>query len=260
MIRTRTILPTWREAPDIALHDGRYALRFARTDCELDEALHLRFNVFNLELGEGLSESYLTGRDRDRFDDVCHHMIVLDTESNAIVGTYRLQAAENANHGWYSSSEFALNELPAHVHAEAVELGRACIHKEHRTPAVLFLLWAGIAAYMCALDKRYLFGCCSLTSQDPREGKRVMEQLEAQGALHPQFCIRPQPGCACYEDGFAVNEALEVRIPKLFRAYLRFGAKVCGAPAIDREFQTIDYFVLFDREDKTAEARRFFVR
>lgn len=260
MTSTRTVTPTWREAPDIALRDGRYALRFARAECELDEALHLRFNVFNLELGEGLSESYLTGRDRDRFDDVCHHMIVVDTQSTAIVGTYRLQVAENAIHGWYSSSEFALHELPAHVHAEAVELGRACIHKDHRTPDVLFLLWAGIAAYMVAHDKRYLFGCCSLTSQDPRAGKRVLELLEAQNALHPQYRIRPQPECACFEDDFSVNEPFEVRIPKLFRAYLRFGAKVCGAPAIDREFQTIDYFVLFDREDKSAEARRFFER
>ena len=39
---------------------------------------------------------------------------------------------------------------------------------------------------------------------------------------------------------------MEAHIPKLFRTYLRHGAKVCGHPAIDRQFKTIDYLVIFD--------------
>ena len=37
-----------------------------------------------------------------------------------------------------------------------------------------------------------------------------------------------------------------VDVPQLFATYLRYGALVCGPPAIDREFKTIDYFVLLD--------------
>ena len=91
--------------------------------------------------------------------------------------TSRLTTAENAAHGWYSANEFVMCDLPNEVLRRAVELGRACIHKDHRSPAVLYLLWAGIASYMATLDKRYLFGCCSLTSQDARQGKHVMELL-----------------------------------------------------------------------------------
>ena len=36
-------------------------------------------------------------------------------------------------------------------------------------------------------------------------------------------------------------------IPKLLRAYLSLGARICGAPAIDREFGTIDFLAVLDR-------------
>jgi putative hemolysin len=250
----------WQTAPDIELRDGPYRLRFVRSQDELDDVLRLRFSVFNLELGEGLSESYLTGRDRDQFDDVCHHLIVLDETENRAVGTYRMQVAENAAHGWYSSVEFQLDTLPGEVLANGVELGRACIDKAHRNLQALYLLMTGIARYMQALNKRYLFGCCSLTSQDPREGKHLLDVLESQGAMHAHYRVRPQADYECYAPGFTLIEPLDVRIPKLFRAYLRFGSKVCGEPAIDRDFQTIDYFVLYDRHESSSDAERFFAR
>ncbi len=244
--------------PDIQLEDGRYRLRFAQNEAELDEVLKLRFHVFNMELGEGLSESYLTGRDRDKYDDACDHMIIIDQRDDAIVGTYRLQTAERALFGWYSAGEFQIESLPAEVLAQAVELGRACIDKSHRTPQALFLLLSGIASYMDALDKRYLFGCCSLTTQDPREGLRAFEILQRQGAMHPVYRVNPLPELACHTDPDLPPLDADVRIPKLFRAYLRFGAKVCGAPAVDSDFQTIDFFVLWDRAASNEETDRFF--
>jgi putative hemolysin len=246
--------------PTVQLSDGAYLLRFAQTEAELDDVMRLRFRVFNLELGEGLSESYLTGRDRDRFDETCDHMIVIDTRSGDIVGTYRMQTAERATHGWYSAAEFVLASLPPQILEQSIELGRACIDKAHRIPQVLFLLMSGIAKYMDALGKRYLFGCCSLASQDPHEGMRAMQLLEAQGALHPVYRVYPLPETQCYDNDAAmrVSHGPEIRIPKLFRAYLRFGATVLGPPAIDRDFQTIDFFILWDRSAGNAETARFF--
>ena len=43
--------------PPVEIVEGRYVVRFARTREEIDAALKLRFEVFNLELGEGLAES-----------------------------------------------------------------------------------------------------------------------------------------------------------------------------------------------------------
>jgi putative hemolysin len=243
--------------PEVEIREGRYLARFAKTSQEIEAALLLRFEVFNLELGEGLAASYVTGQDRDEFDDSCHHLIVLDTHEERVVGTYRLQTGEiaSAGTGFYSRREFDLSLLPKGVLENSVELGRACIAKDHRNTHVLFLLWKGIAAYVAHNQKRYLFGCCSLTSQDPCEGSRVFDYLKANGHLHEQFSVSPEAGLECVCSATAGKSKLpwlaegrssEVVLPKLFKIYLRFGAKVCGPPAIDREFKTIDFLVIFD--------------
>ena len=233
--------------PTSEIREGKYIVRFAAGRAELDEVLKLRFEVFNLELGEGLESSFLTGRDMDEYDLACHHLIVIEEASGKLVGTYRLQtgAMAAAAKGFYSGSEFDLSSLPLELLEDSVELSRACIAKPYRNTQVLFLLWKGLASYIAFNRKRFLFGCCSLTSQDPAEGKLTMELLEREGHLHQQFQVAPKAAAVCYAPDF-VAAAATVKLPRLFRTYLRFGAKVCGPPAIDRAFKTIDFFVLFD--------------
>jgi putative hemolysin len=245
--------------PPVEIVEGRYVVRFARTREEIDAALKLRFEVFNLELGEGLAASFATSRDRDAFDAICHHLLVVDTDENKVVGTYRCQTGEMAAaKGFYSAGEFDLSQLPADVLLDAVELGRACVSQAHRNTQVLFLLWRGLAAYVAYNRKRYLFGCCSLTSQDESEGQRAFAFLEQSGHLHPTLGVQPKAGLECCRDEQSRDQAAEVKIPKLFRTYLRFGARVCGPPAIDRLFKTIDFLVLFDVEEMAEQWRRAF--
>lgn len=245
--------------PPVEIVEGHYVVRIARTPEEIDAALKLRFEVFNLELGEGLDSSLETGRDVDEFDAICHHLIVLDRDENLVVGTYRCQTGEMAAaRGFYSAGEFNLSQIPSDILLDAVELGRACVSRSHRNTQVLFLLWKGLAAYVAYSRKRYLFGCCSLTSQDESEGMRVFELLEASGHSHPSLRVLPRPGFACDASSLSIDEATEVNIPKLFRIYLRFGAQVCGPPAIDRLFKTIDFLVLFDIEEMNEQWRRAF--
>ncbi len=249
-------LPSFATAlPRAEIREGRYLARFARSPQEIEAALQLRFEVFNLELGEGHSSSFATGQDKDEFDDSCHHLIILDTQEPRVVGTYRLQTGEmvSAERGFYSAREFDLSLLPKGVLENSVELGRACIAKDHRNTHVLFLLWKGIAAYVAHNQKRYLFGCCSLTSQNPSEGDRAFTYLKENGHLHERFQVSPAAGLEC---GSPLAPIAAVEIPKLFKIYLRFGAKVCGAPAIDREFKTIDFFVIFDVDSMEKRTHR----
>lgn len=237
------------QVPQTTLEQGRYLLRFARTPAELRTVLQLRFQVFNLELGEGLESSHELGLDVDGFDVVCHHLMVQDKTSGEIVGTYRLQTNDmaTAHKGFYSAGEFDLSVLPTDVEAESVELGRACIALSHRNRQVLFLLWKGLALYLTWNRKRYLFGCSSLTSQDPRAGLEMLQYLSDRGHLHPTLVVPPLPGFECeLPAGSPPIVSDDVEVPGLFRSYLRYGAKICGAPAIDREFKTIDFFMLFD--------------
>lgn len=253
--------PPHREGiPAAVVRQGRYRARFATSAADLDALLRLRFEIFNLELGEGLESSFASGRDEDPFDAHCHHLVVEDETSGAIVGTYRMQTAEMAAEGigFYSAGEFALDALPAEVRSTSVEVGRACIAREHRNRQVLFLLWKGLARYMEANRRRYLFGCCSLTSQDPRDGLALLADLGRRGALHPTIAVPPLPALAC--DGPLPADHPAPDIPILFRTYLRYGGLVLGAPAIDRAFKTIDYLVLFDVEAMDAESRALFFR
>ena len=237
------------QIPDGVLHQGHYALRFARRPEELEVILRLRYEIFNLELGEGLESSHATGLDQDAFDAVNHHMLVTDTRDNTVVGTYRLQTNDMAaaHRGFYSDDEFDLSALPREILDHCVEIGRACIHLGHRNRQVLFLLWKGLAAYLTWNQKRYLFGCSSLTSQDPRDGLEMLAYLEAKGHRHGSVTVPPRPGYECVVDGAPPElEDGPVDVPSLFRSYLRYGAKICGSPAIDRAFKTIDFLMLFD--------------
>jgi putative hemolysin len=95
------------------LRQHNLEVSLATTFAELDAALRLRFEVFNLELQEGLSASYERCYDRDAYDAWCDHLIVKDLTSGAIVGTYRLLRGSVAtrNLGFYSENEFDLSAL-----------------------------------------------------------------------------------------------------------------------------------------------------
>jgi putative hemolysin len=246
--------------PERALEHGKYFVRFARDPDDLDEVLRLRYEVFNIELGEGLESSHDTGRDRDDFDSRCHHLMVVDSSTRRVVGTYRMQTAEMAarSGGFYSAGEFDFAELPPEVVAASMEVGRACVAQAHRNRQVLFLLWKGLAAYLSHNHKRYLFGCCSLTTQDPAVGIRALNQLSAEGHLHPELRVSPRPGFECrLPDGVPAGDEA-VSIPILFKTYLRYGAKICGSPAIDRAFKTIDFFVVLDVEALDSDLHKLY--
>ena len=185
------------DEPTPRVTQGRYQIGLAASAADLDAALRLRFEVFNLELGEGLRRSLLTGRDHDEYDAFCRHLIVRDRSDGTVVGTYRVQTAADARrgHGFYTASEFDLSALPPHVLDGALELGRACIARAHRNTRVLYLLWRGIAELAQALGKRWLFGCCSLTSQDPRAGRARRQRVFDPPAGEGNRRLALPPGC-----------------------------------------------------------------
>ena len=246
--------------PEEDTYEARYSMRFARNLEDIDAALKLRFEVFNLELGEGLDSSYATHRDEDEFDPQCHHLIVIEKKNGRVIATYRMQTRQMAESGkgFYSQGEFDFSHIPSEILDQCVEVGRACIAKEHRNGRVLFLLWKGIAKYMEHTRKRYLFGCCSLTSQNPDEGKAVMDYLERNGHTHRNIMVPPLPEVECYPQDFTASRRIKVSIPILFRLYLNYSAKVCGPPAIDRAFKTIDYFVIMDLAELDKRTRKMF--
>ena len=230
-----------------------YSVRLAMTQQDVRAAQALRFIVFNVELGEGLESSYHTCRDEDPFDPVCDHLLV--ECAGEVVGTYRLQTGRRAaeHHGYYSEGEFDFAPFEA-KREEIVELGRACVAREHRNLTVLGLLWRGIVAYARQVGGRYLIGCGSLASQDEAEGAALHFALQASHAAPVEWQTRPLASHAFSLEHVAPRAP---RPPKLLMAYLSLGAKICGAPAIDREFKTIDFLTLLDLEALPEETQQF---
>jgi putative hemolysin len=242
----------------ISLTLGKYQLRLARSLSDRDAACRLRFKVFNIELGEGLESSYWTGLDQDAFDLFCDHLIVEDRCRGEIVGTYRMQSGEMAadNLGYYSEQEFDLAPF-ASIRSEVLELGRASIDRHHRTSEVLTLLWRGIVQYARNYRLRYLIGCSSLNSRDPQEGWSLYRQIEPFLA-DPACRTTPAAGYELPVGPLNGNLA-EVRVPRLLRTYIAVGARICGAPAWDREFGTIDFLTLLDLAQMSPAARNRFL-
>jgi putative hemolysin len=244
--------------PPLLLESGDYLLRFARNARDLDAVCGLRFEVYNLELNEGLDASFRTHRDVDEFDAQCHHLMVERRSTGQTVGTYRLQTGSMASlrRGFYSAQEFDLSAFPEDFTNRCVEVGRACIHREHRNGRVLQLLWKGLARYMDWNGKRHLFGCCSLTSQDPAEGIALFRHLAALDLLHPALRAIPQAAYLCDAGPTSVLDSVRPEIPRLFQGYLNLGGLVCGEPALDRRFKTIDYLVTVDTQEMPAGVYR----
>lgn len=245
---------------------GRYRLRLAETQEDRDAACRLRFKVFNVELGEGLESSYEKGLDTDQFDACCEHLLVEDKQqeslSRRIVGTYRMQTGQTAAHhfGYYSEQEFDFRPYEV-LRPDILELGRASIDREHRTPEVLTLLWRGIAQYANELGLRYLVGCSSLNSQNPTEGWSLYEQL-GHYRVTPEFATLPTAGFVCPRVSGGTAGAMDAslgKVPKLLKTYLTIGARIAAPPAWDRAFGTIDFLTLLDLQQLSAGARNRFL-
>lgn len=177
---------------------SRYSVALAESKGEIAEAQKLRFEVFNLELNQGLAESYLTGRDEDLFDHGCAHLMVRENATGLLVGTYRLQtgAMARAHHDYYSAGEFDLSPLDPY-RAQIVEIGRACVHKNHRNSKVLATLWKGIAGFAALQGSRYVLGCSSVASQNPLEGLAIYENLKARNLATKEYRVQPWPDYVC---------------------------------------------------------------
>ncbi|HWF18514.1 MAG TPA: GNAT family N-acyltransferase [Verrucomicrobiae bacterium] len=221
---------------------ANYRVRLAASEQDVRAAQLLRFVVFNLELREGLEHSYATCLDADAFDPICDHLLVEDVRTGEVIGTYRLQTGRKAaqNLGYYSAQEFDFSPYEP-LRNELVELGRACVHVNHRSLTVLSLLWKGIANYITSKGCRYLVGCSSLTSQDPAVGMAAYRELQP-CLVREEWRTMPLPPFACD----AEPAATAPKIPKLLSAYLALGSKICGPPALDREFKTIDFLTFLD--------------
>ncbi|MFD6109840.1 GNAT family N-acetyltransferase [Streptomyces yangpuensis] len=229
-------------APAKAAAPGpHYTVRLARDEDEVRAAQRLRHQVFAGELGARL-DGPEPGLDADAFDAHCDHLLVIDEETRQVVGTYRLLPPERAAVAGrlYSEGEFDLSAL-APIRPDLVEVGRSCVHPDHRNGAVIALIWAGLAHYMERTGHNWLAGCCSIPLADGGALAAATRERALTRSLAPEE-YRVTPHIPWNPEGIDFPAGME--LPPLLRGYLRLGAWVCGEPALDAEFGCADLYVL----------------
>jgi Putative hemolysin len=212
----------------------------AQSEAEVQEAQRLRYQVFAEEMGARL-ESAGTGLDKDIYDPYCDHLLVRDGESNEVVGTYRILTPSQAKKigGYYSQQEFDLTRL-LHLSDSMVEIGRSCVHPDHRNGAAIALLWGGLAKYMQTYNFEYLMGCASVGMADGGHSAASLYHTLKEKYLSP-IEWRAFPRCALPMDH--LRQDLDAPVPPLVKGYLRAGSYICGEPAWDPDFNTADLLI-----------------
>jgi putative hemolysin len=235
-----------------------YTLLLADRPSQVGAAQRLRHDVFAGELGARLPGA-VAGRDIDEFDEHCDHLIVRDDATGAVVGTYRMlppRAAERAGRR-YGDGEFDLSALRP-LRDQLVETGRSCVHPDHRTGAVVNLMWAGLARYLHLNNLRWLGGCASVPLTDGGGAAAgVWARVQARHLAPPALRVTPR------RDWAAANPELvgdpRTQPPPLLKGYLRLGSWVCGPPAHDPDFDCADFYVLFSMDRLDPRYRRHFL-
>lgn len=211
-----------------------YSALIATDAATVEAAQQLRHDVFAGEMGATLHTG-VAGHDVDEFDAYCDHLVVRHDRTGEVVGTYRLLPPQRAV--WlgrrYSETEFDLSKLMV-LRDRLVEAGRSCVHPDHRTGAVINLMWAGIARYLTNHNYRWLGGCASVPIADAA-GVRDVAQKHLSP---PELRVMPRNPVAYREPAGRAD------VPPLLRGYLRLGAWVCGEPAYDPDFDCADFYVL----------------
>ncbi|MCD7445116.1 GNAT family N-acetyltransferase [Streptomyces lincolnensis] len=234
----------------------RYTVGLARDEADVRAAQRLRHEVFAGEMGALLATAQ-PGLDVDPFDAYCDHLLVRDAETGQAVGTYRLLPPERAAVAGrlYSEGEFDLSPL-APIRPGLVEVGRSCVHPDHRDGAVISLIWAGIARYMVDGGHEWLAGCCSIPLADGGAlAAGTWDRVRDKHLSPEEFRVRPLlpwvPEVA--------PPAGRTELPALLRGYLRLGAWVCAEPAHDPDFGVADLYVLLSMRRVNARYLRHFL-
>ena len=243
---------------------GGIEVAWARHLDEVREAQKLRYDVFATEMGARLPKT-VPGHDVDLFDDYCEHLLVRDASTCQVVGTYRVLTPAQAKRvgGFYSDTEFDLTRL-RFLRNNMVELGRSCVHPEHRHGGVIMALWGALAEFMVRNQLDTMIGCASIPMQ--HEGPHGMvggghaaasiwRQVREKHMASIEYHVRPRLPLPVDE----LDDSLKVEPPALIKGYLRLGAKVLGAPAWDPDFNAADLPMLMRLADMPPRYRKHFL-
>jgi len=256
-VQERILLPAADPSSAAPHRDGSgLHVEWARCLADVRAAQRLRYRVFVEEGGAQLAERVLH-HELDGFDPWCEHLLVRSAADGEVLGTYRVLTPEKAKlHGrLYADAEFDLAPL-LELRPRLIELGRACVHPDHRHGGVILALWHALARFALARGLDTMIGCASVPMRDGgHAAASLWQRLRDTHLAAPALRIQPRlPLPIDRLDG-----SLDVEPPPLVKGYLRLGARLLGPPAWDPDFQTADLPMMVRLGDMPARYRRRFL-
>jgi putative hemolysin len=244
----------------VAQERASIRVTWAQHQDEVRAAQRLRHDVFAGEMGARLSTS-IPGHDIDLFDNFCEHLLVIDEASGQVIGTYRVLTPVQAQRvgSTYSDTEFDLTRLRS-LRDRMVELGRSCVHKDHRHGGVIMALWGALGDFMVRNRLDTMIGCASIpmlhngvASGDMAAS--IWRKVQATHLAPIEYHVRPRLPLPVEQ----LDASLEVEPPALIKGYLRLGAKVLGPPAWDPDFNSADLPMMMRIADLPSRYRKHFL-
>jgi L-ornithine Nalpha-acyltransferase len=241
---------------------GSLDVRLCRRRADVRLAQALRYDVFYREMAAVPSPlARHRGRDEDRYDAVCDHLLVFDNAQAAasalakrraeqVVGTYRVLRQDVAERrgGFYTQGEYDIQPLiTANPQLRFMELGRSCVRAPYRTKRTVELLWHALWGYARQHKIDVMIGCASFAGVDPAAHAMALSFLHHYRLAGPEWRVRAhdqhyQTMNLMPKEQIDVKAAVKA-LPPLIKAYLRLGAVIGDGAYVDHQFGTIDVFI-----------------
>lgn len=251
--------------------DSGLIVRLAQDARDLKAAQRLRYEVFVQELhADGPMVDHAARLERDEFDDLFDHLLLIDRSRDPelledVVGVYRLLPSDRVGPGgrFYSESEFDLSVLKTSGR-RLLELGRSCVHPDHRRGAAMVLLWNALADYVLERGIEVLFGAASFPGTDVAQLEQPLSWLHYTH-LAPEGLRVTAHAVGRQRMDLVPHDQIDARVaqaatPALIKAYLRLGGFVGEGAWIDRAFNTTDVCLVMDTAQMSARHREYYTR
>lgn len=249
----------WKPYCSFELDCGKYTLKIADQWDELYQVFRLRYQVYSeFMVPECLNDE---GLDFDVFDLKSDFLIIKKKEDQKVVGIYRILSSKVTD-SFYSAREFDLTDF-LNLKGHKVEVGRATVHPDYRSGAIINLLWRGIGKYFLETQGEYLIGCSSLWTHDMNEAYYAYSYFKEMGLLLTDLKAIPLKDNRYKGDWYKEAEdfyaklsedersKLSRKIPPLAKMYVKAGAHFFAEPGIDYKLKAIDFLTLLDLKNLT---------
>ncbi|MBN3040273.1 MAG: GNAT family N-acetyltransferase [Candidatus Omnitrophica bacterium] len=206
----------------------------------LEKAQELRMKIF----------FKAQGRDQDKFDPYCMHVVALDKKTGKVIGNYRLLLGADAQRGegFYAETKFDISNIKKNCQGQLLEMGRACVDEDYRKLRIVPLMWRAINAFIKDNDVSYILGSSSVYDPTPQMISMFQRLFKEKYYSQPELRVYPREARQYpYDDNpgqdIDQNQIIQL-LPALMQSYLKMGAVVCGEPVKEPVFNTAVFFML----------------